>query len=71
MFALIKCLKDLYKAQPNIFKEPIIKEMLEFEWSMWLAAKKQVISSKTAASCQEALNYPKGIYFNEGFCCYC
>lgn len=35
--------KDLAKKYPNLFTEPTIHGMLEFDWKYWLEKKKLVI----------------------------
>lgn len=35
------CAKDLYKQLPEIFEEPDIQGMLEFQWTEWLSLKKR------------------------------
>ncbi|KAL3882633.1 hypothetical protein ACJMK2_028957 [Sinanodonta woodiana] len=54
------CAEDLYKKDPNLVSYPVIKGMLEFEWDLFIDAKKKELRGETWAFNEKAICFANG-----------
>ncbi|ESO85751.1 hypothetical protein LOTGIDRAFT_195649 [Lottia gigantea] len=49
------CANDIHKQHPKVFNEPVIKGMLEFEWDLYIEAKKKEIRGEAWSFSENAI----------------